>query len=198
MWNPLRASSVGETNCGGPGGSTVAPVAAAASAATVRSQTLFTGGRANSDNNSNLLQPSLPCSRGNHSSSADDGSAVFPNFERGAAIASVGTASITAGSAGGVVAGRSTSSHEYLLAEASCSSLPEPLVFGGSAGTGMGTASAVAAVSTDSGDAVEGGGFWNPLLQQQSSGEAAGAEEEPYGSEIAAGSTAASLYSVAS
>ncbi|CAM9640750.1 unnamed protein product [Pylaiella littoralis] len=187
MWNPLRASSVGGTNSGA-GGSTAVPPAAAAPAVTVagRSQPFWARGCANSSDNSShshnhhqllpLQQPSLSCARSNQSSpSAEESSAVFPNFERGAAIASVGTAAV---SAGGFAAGRSsTAAPEYLLAEASCSSLPEPLVFGrgGVSGSGIGSgaaaaaAAAVAAVSMDSGDIVEGGGFWNPLLRSSHS-----------------------------
>lgn len=138
-----------------------------------RTLTLWPGS-SNNDNHlllsassSSSLSTSCPSNlRGNHHHlSPSRESAVYPNFERGAAIASavgVGsppatpTSSSTAGGAGhGARA-------DFLLAEASCSSLPDPLVFGGN-GT------AVAAVSTDScgdstGDGAEGGGFWNPFF----------------------------------
>lgn len=157
IWNPLlRASSAGETSGGGGGAANTGGPTAAVGTAAGRTLTLWPG---SSNNDNHLLLPAVPSSsssffRGNRSRPYPENNVVCPTFERGAAIAS-------AGGAGGSAAEPAHGRAEFLLAEASCSSLPDPLVLGDG-----GTAVAVAAaVSADScGDGSESGGFWNPLL----------------------------------
>ncbi|CAM9538590.1 unnamed protein product [Scytosiphon promiscuus] len=147
LWNPLRASSSNETHqySGGPPG------------AASRSLTLWPGS-SNSDT-SLLMSAAAPPAE---SRSPSPENSVFPNFARGAAIASAAGAT---GSAGGSKVGASNTSAsggspEFLLAESSCSSLPGPLVFGDSGASGW--PPAAAAVTADSADGEEEGGFWSP------------------------------------
>ncbi|CAB1116148.1 unnamed protein product [Ectocarpus sp. CCAP 1310/34] len=165
MWNPLRTPSVGADANGGGGGVGAAAVTATATVAG-RSLTLWPG---SSVSDCTLLTAEAPAAAAAAAAAASScysrstssgrspspGNLAFPNFERGAAIAS----SAAGGSGGsGGSASHAVSSPEYLLAEASCSSLPDPLVIGGRDGT----SAAVAAVSMDSGDG-DGGGFWHPF-----------------------------------
>ncbi|CAM9119346.1 unnamed protein product [Ectocarpus sp. 12 AP-2014] len=170
MWNPLRTSSVGADANDGGGGGGAATVTATATVAG-RSLTLWPG---SSVSDCTLLTAETPAAAAVQSVAAgtasscysrttssgrspSPGDLAFPNFERGAAIAS------SAAGGNGGSASHAVTSPEYLLAEASCSSLPDPLVFGGRGGTSAaGGAAAVAAVSMDSGDG-ESGGFWHPF-----------------------------------
>lgn len=140
LWNPLRASSAGEilTTTNSDGVTTTATAAGAP-----RSLTLWPG---SSHNDTSLLMSTAgaaPTSTESSRSPSPDNS-VFPNFARGAAIAS------------GSKPAAAATAPEFLLPESSCSSLPGPLVFGESGEW----PAAAAAVTSDSAD--DEGGFWSP------------------------------------